>query len=302
MKKTTYTLAYEACEAYFLKTGLMPTIESIKPIINVNSPTTISSAIKDWKLNLSQAINKSQPHNPAMPKHLISAMTGIWEEALLEAKKTFDEETVILQNKQAVLENKEKTLNEETSRIRELVQLTAQKYQEEIHHLKKEINRISIESTNLIEKNEYCHTAASKLEKNNAVLSEQLRQEREKYNWIEKQYTKEHEWAIKRIEEEKETIKQQFKTEIDRLKSETDRSKQSSKLLQVKLDSMAKQISKNNEIIMGLESRNADEKLKQAGLILIEAKLQKELTAREEKIRLLLNKNVIKKHPKSHNN
>ena len=49
IKNSTYTRAYEACEAFFAETGQMPTIDAIKPIIGVNSPSTISSAIKAWK-------------------------------------------------------------------------------------------------------------------------------------------------------------------------------------------------------------------------------------------------------------
>jgi Plasmid replication region DNA-binding N-term len=49
IKKSTYTRAYEACEAFFAETGQMPTIDAIKPLIGVNSPSTISSAIKAWK-------------------------------------------------------------------------------------------------------------------------------------------------------------------------------------------------------------------------------------------------------------
>ena len=33
IKISTYTRAYEACEAFFTKTGQMPTIDAIKPII-----------------------------------------------------------------------------------------------------------------------------------------------------------------------------------------------------------------------------------------------------------------------------
>jgi chromosome segregation ATPase len=293
MKKNTYSLAYEACEAYFSETGEIPTIEAIKPIININSPTTISNAIKDWKVTLSQGI-KSQHKNHEIPLHLISAITEIWEEALTEANKTLSGQLGDLQEKQAELDARERRLNDEASRIKQLVNLTEQKYQEEANYLKKEINRITGEYICLKEKKESYQLAVSENEKNNAVLSEQIRQEHDKYNRLENQYNKEHEWSIKRIEEEKDNIKQQKQAEIDRLKSESAYCKQANKLLQAKLDLMVKQINKNSERIVDLESRLANEKLRQAELVLNEAKLQKELNITEEKIHLLLDKRLRK--------
>ncbi len=293
MKKNTYTLAYEACEAYFSETGEIPTIEAIKPIININSPTTISNAIKDWKITLSESI-KSQHKNHEIPLHLISAITKIWEEALIEANKTLSGQLGNLQEKQAELDARERRLNDDTSRIKQLVNLTEQKYQEEANYLKKEINRITGEYICLKEKKESYQLAVSENEKNNAVLSEQIRQEHDKYNRLENQYNKEHEWSIKRIEEEKDNIKQQKQAEIDRLKSESTHCKQANNLLQAKLDLMVKQINKNNERIVDLESRLANEKLRQAELVLNEAKLQKELNITEEKIHLLLDKRLRK--------
>lgn len=293
MKKNTYSLAYEACEAYFSETGEIPTIEAIKPIININSPTTISNAIKNWKIALSQG-SKSQHKNHEIPLHLMSTITEIWEEALTEANKTLSGQLGNLQEKQAELDARESRLNDESSRIQQLVNLTEQKYQEEVSHLKKEINRITDEYICLKEKNERYQLALSENEKNNAVLAEQIRQEYDKYNRLENQYNKEHEWSIKRIEEEKDNIKQQQQAEIDRLKSESGHCKQANKLLQAKLDLMAKQINKNIERIIDLESRLANEKLRQAELVLNEAKLQKELNIKEEKIHLLLDKRLRK--------
>jgi hypothetical protein len=47
IKISTYTRAYEACEAFFAETGQMPTIDAIKPLIGVNSPSTISNSHYD---------------------------------------------------------------------------------------------------------------------------------------------------------------------------------------------------------------------------------------------------------------
>jgi len=91
IKKTTYTRAYEACEAFFAETGQMPTIDAIKPIIGVNSPSTISSAIKAWKNALSQTIKKDQGLLPGVPTSLTDTVNALWQQALTEARQVFNE-------------------------------------------------------------------------------------------------------------------------------------------------------------------------------------------------------------------
>ncbi len=288
MKKNTYTLAYEACETYFSQSGQLPTIEAIKPIINVNSPTTISNAIKDWKQSLSKTVNKAQ--NPDIPKKLTDAINAIWEQALINARTALNEQTNELQQKQTDLEQKEKELSIETSRIEQWVNLTEQKYKEEIGFLKKDISRLSAETVNLNEQTEHYRLIASEYEKTNAVLNEQIRQENNKYYRLEKQYDKEHDWSLKRIEEEKNIYKHQLNNEMERLKSETLRSKQTTDILQTKIDLMEKEVKDNRDKITELERNLAEEKLKQAELTLIQVKLQKELNDKNEQLRLRLKK------------
>jgi hypothetical protein len=91
IKKSTYMRAYEACEAFFAETGQMPTIDAIKPIIGVNSPSTISSAIKAWKNALSQTIKKDQGVLPGIPVGLTETVNALWQYALTEARQVFNE-------------------------------------------------------------------------------------------------------------------------------------------------------------------------------------------------------------------
>ena len=283
IKKNTYTLAYEACESYFSETGRMPTIETIKPIINVNSPTTISNAIKDWKSGLSQAKNKSQHHNPAIPETLNVAIISIWEQALAEAKKMLDEQIIELQANESELANKEKALRDEATQVQQLVQMTEQKHKEEII-------RLNTEKINLTEQNEHHRTMAFEMEMKNAVLNEQIRQEQDKYFRLENQYDKEHEWALKRIEEEKSSYKQHIAYEMDRLKSETLRSKQFSEELQSKLDILTNQMNENQNITIELERKLSAEKLKNSEMAVKEAQLEKELNTKETQLSAFLKK------------
>jgi len=150
IKISTYTRAYEACEAFFAETGQMPTIDAIKPIIGVNSPSTISSAIKAWKNALSQTVKKDQGVLPGVPASLTNTVNALWQQALTEARQVFNERYDELQVQQAALIAKETILNEESARIQQLLQLTEQKFQEEITYLKKESQRLTRHSAPLL--------------------------------------------------------------------------------------------------------------------------------------------------------
>jgi Plasmid replication region DNA-binding N-term len=140
IKKTTYTRAYEACEAFFAETGQMPTIDVIKPLIGVNSPSTISSAIKAWKNALSQTIKKDQGILPGIPSCLMDTVNTLWQHALDEARQVFNERYDELQAQQADLTDKEAVINDEAARIQQLLHLSERKFQEEIAYLKKKVS------------------------------------------------------------------------------------------------------------------------------------------------------------------
>jgi hypothetical protein len=290
IKKSTYTRAYEACEAFFTETGQMPTIDAIKPLIGVNSPSTISSAIKAWKNDLSQTIKKDQGMLPGVPASLTETVNALWQQALAEARQVFNERYDELQAQQADLTAKEVVLNDEAARIQQLLNLTEQKFQDEIAYLKKESDRLTADSISLTEQAERYRALATEAEKDNAVLKETIKQEQDKVQRMEIQYDKEHDWALMRIEEEKDSHRQQTQQEMLRLQAETTRSKEDLDLLQAKFNRMVRQIDVYRDSIRELERSLSDEKLKMAKLTLNEAKLQKELNAKNERIRILLNK------------
>jgi chromosome segregation ATPase len=299
IKKSTYTRAYEACEAFFAETGQMPTIDAIRPIIGVNSPSTISSAIKAWKNALSQTIKKDQGILPGVPASLTETVNALWQQALAEARQVFNDRYDELQAQQTALATKEAVLNEESARIHQLLHLSEQKYQDEIAYLKKESARLTADSVILTEQAERYRALATEVEKDNAVLKETIKQEQDKVQRLEIQYDKEHDWALMRIEEEKDRHRQQTQHEMIRLQAETTRSKQDLNLLQAKCDMMSRQQDLSRNSISELERSLSDEKLKMAELTLNEAKLQKELNAKNERIRTLLNK-ANKKYRLSH--
>jgi hypothetical protein len=182
----------------------MPTIDAIKPLISVNSPSTISSAIIAWKTALSQTVKKDQGVLPGVPTSLTDTVNALWQQALTEPRQVFNERYDGLQAQQAALVAQEAILNEESARIQQLLQLTEQKYQEEIAYLKKESARLTEDSRLLTEHAERYRAIAIEVEKDNAVLKETIKQEQDKVQRLEIQYDKEHDWALMRIEEEKE--------------------------------------------------------------------------------------------------
>src|SRR5665811_146171 len=102
----------------------MPTIDAIKPLIGVNSPSTISSAIKAWKNALSQTIKKDQGMLPGIPSCLMDTVNTLWQQALAEARQVFNERYDELQAQQMVLAAKETALNEESERVQQLLHLS----------------------------------------------------------------------------------------------------------------------------------------------------------------------------------
>jgi len=171
-----------------------------------------------------------------------------------------------------------------------LLRLSEQKFQEEIAYLKKESDRLTADSIRLAEQAERYRSLATEVEKDNAVLKETIKQEQDKVQRLEIHYDKEHDWALMRIEEEKDSHRQQTQHEMLRLQAETARSKQAVDLMQAKFDMMSRQQEVNRDRISELERSLSDEKLKMAKLTLNEAKLQKELNAKDERIRTLLKK------------
>ena len=240
IKISTYTRAYEACEAFFAETGQMPTIDAIKPLIGVNSPSTISSAIKAWKNALSQTIKKDQGLLPGVPVSLTDTVNALWQHALTEARQVFNEKYDELQAQQADLTAKETILNEESARIQQLLHLSEQKFLNEIAYLKKESERLTEDSRLLTEQAERYRSLATEAEKENAVLKETIKQEQDKVQRLELRYDKEHDWALMRIEEEKDSHRQQTHQEMLRLQAETTRSKQAVDLMQAKFDMLSR--------------------------------------------------------------
>ena len=255
MKKNTYTLAYEACEKLFSESGQIPTIEAIKLLIGISSLNTISIAIKDWKKNLSKTRQVNINDSDGAPSFLREAISDIWQQALLQATDNLQSQWEECRIQQQLLADKESDLIEERIRAQHLTLLTEQKLQEEITNLKSELAQMSLKSAQDHERIDNLISLTSELKANNSAHLIQLDQARDNYVLLEKQYNKEHDWALKRIDEEKSLCQQNAQHEIKRLQAECHSHKKSAALLQAKVDAMTAQTKDYQAIIGALEKR-----------------------------------------------
>jgi len=286
--KDTYTLAYEACGAYFTGTGKMPTVEAIKAQIGIKSPTTISTAIKDWKATLAKSMDESKATIPGIPPALTAAFVAVWQQAQAASAALYRERLAQLEARETQLDAQAKELEADQARTGHLVELTERRCQEEILFLKKELVRLTEESAKLREESTLHRNLAADAEKQCAVYAEQIRQETEKVKRLETQYDREHDWSLKRIEEEKENHRKNTEQEMKRLQGETNRNKLALEVSQAKVAQMAHQAMADQERIIGLERSISDEKVKQASLLLNEANYQNEINVLQERMRLLI--------------
>ncbi|MDT4292391.1 DNA-binding protein [Methylomonas sp. MO1] len=287
IKQSTYQRAREACDTFFTETGQVPTIEAIKPIIGINSPSTISSAIKDWKQALAETIKTDQGALPGVPVALTEAINACWQQALDAARLVFNEKAKNLEAQQAALAAQETALQAEAARLKPVLQITQERYQEEIQQLKTEIDRLVSESLHLSEQSASDRSLITELEKANAVLSETIRQEQDKVQRLEIQYNNEHDWALNRIEEEKDRLRLQTQQELNRCQVESQRNQQALVILQAKFDQQVSINEKQRERISELERHHANDQLKMAEVTLQTAQLQNELNNKSERIRTL---------------
>ncbi len=283
--KDTYTLAYEACGTYFTGTGKMPTVEAIKAQIGIKSPTTISTAIKDWKAALAKSMDTSSSAISGIPPALNSAFVAIWQQAQAASTDGYKERLGQLAARETQLDAQAKELEADKVRTDHLVELTERRCQEEILFLKKELVRLAGEAGKLKDEGVHNLQLAIEAEKQCAVYAEQIRQETEKVKRLEVLYEREHDWSLKRIEEEKDIYRKSTEHEMRRFQAESDRNKHALEMAHAKLAQMTNKAIADQERIISLERSLSDEKVKQANLLLNEVNHLNKINALQERTR-----------------
>lgn len=251
--KDTYTLTFEACGRYFADTGKIPTVEAMKAVIGRKSPSVISAAIKAWKTELAQTINDRQAGLTGIPPELNDAFIAIWQMAMEAATNVYREQTEALEGRESDLATLQHEFDTERERIEQLAETTTQHYREEIDYLKKSIDRLTHDNSAL--KAETCELREKTVQadRQSVIYCEQLRQEQDKYQRLDRQFNQQNAWSLQRIQEEKELFRQQTQQEMKRLTNEATRNKQDLALLQAKIDLLVQQVLTGQDRIIELE-------------------------------------------------
>ena len=97
------------------------------------------------------------------------------------------------------------------------------------------------------------------------MLKETIRQEQDKVQRLAVQYDNEHDWALKRIEEEKDSHRLQTQQEMLSYRAETKRSKQDLELLQAKFDVAITMNEQNRDRITDTRAQYFRGKIKAGG-------------------------------------
>lgn len=217
----TYDLAYRACSELFGETGKPPTIASVKEKISVNSPVTIKKAIDDWLIHLA-ADFISRREKPGIPDILFESISSLWKSAVTEAEKTLDKKSNALSEREKEIgEHLKKTDDQLKTALQEKDQLAVRfKDQEQYaQHLKEELKVLHSEQVAVLEDAKVARQAYEESTKQSINL--QAKYDEAQQHWQER-LENEHDWMLKRIQDEKERFDQVQKQEMNQLLSKAE--------------------------------------------------------------------------------
>jgi hypothetical protein len=204
----TYTLAYACCDDVLMETGKFPTIDTIRNRIGVNSPNTISNAIKAWTQAFAERQLDKQSR-PDLPSILLESIEGIWKLSTIEAAKNYVD--------------KEKALN---TAITEL-QTTINQQQKALTQYEKDIEASRLQQEQLLEKIGVLEVSNTELTQNNktgldqiATLETQLINKEtqlaeQEVQWQSRQ-DQDQQWFARRLDEEKTFMEQTWREKSQR--------------------------------------------------------------------------------------
>ena len=285
--RDTYTLAYDCCDQVLFEDGKFPTIDAIRARIGVNSPATITKAIKDWTLHF---VDKHQKKllNPKMPTQLADAAESLWILALNEAAKSFEKNKAAFelrdaerQTQFAELENLLKTQEiawgAEKQRFITEIAAQTQLLQEFSSRLEETAMCLNQTETALHE------TRQSFARSEGALVEARTASEKQAQDW-ESKFEKDHLWHLKRIAEEKELLNAQFVKALADKERALELSRMSQESLTARLTQIMNKVGDSLERQTQLE---AELEYARLSLIAKEEELQKEKQT-TEKLRALV--------------
>ena len=262
----TYDLAYRACSELFGESGKPPTIASVKERISVNSPVTIKKAIDDWLIHLAaDFINRRE--KPGIPEILFESISSLWKSALTEAEKTLDKKNIQLSEREKEIgAHVKKTDDQLKTALQEKDQLSIRfKDQEQYaQHLKEELKVLRAEQVAGIEEAKIARQTYDESTKQSINL--QAKYDEAQQHWQER-LDNEHDWMLKRIQDEKESINQAQKQEMNQLKSKAESLRLDKITWETRLSqaqSLADKLLENNETLSRSLNRLEEKSEKQA--------------------------------------
>ncbi|MBF6649119.1 DNA-binding protein [Methylobacter sp. BlB1] len=262
MKKNTdtYSLAYECCDQVFLEEGRFPTIDAIRERIHINSPAVIKRAMNDWTLHFVDKHRRKLEH-PKMPAALVDAAESLWQLALQQAQAAYGE-------RQAALDRKEADWQ---SRLQALEQARADQelaWQQEAGRMAQEL---TAQADVVLELSGQLGTTAARLENTEQWLAESRQDlsraqgalaearaanETQAREWTIK-FEKDHEWHLRRIEEEKDLLKKRQAKALADQKRALELAQIDQEALRIRLTQIMHQVGDSLERQNKLEAENA---------------------------------------------
>lgn len=241
----TYSLAYECCDAVFFEEGRFPTIDAIRDRIHVNSPAVIKRAMNDWTLHFVEK-HRRKLENPNMPAVIVDAAESLWKLALNQAESEYEvrnREIALRESewKSQILsmENdlKEKETNWHDGRERMNNEILVKS-----ESIKEFAGKLDVTANQLREAETLLSTAQQSLSRVEGALAEsRSAQEIQAKEWSAK-LEREHDWHLKRIEEEKDAVRDHYSKTITKLNQSLEIGKMDQESLRARLTRIMNQV------------------------------------------------------------
>ncbi len=216
----SYNRAYDACDAVLIEEGRFPTVEAIRARIGTNSPAIIKRAINDWLLNFAKQ-HKERLHRPDLPGALLDAVDNIWKTATDQSQKLFDTASEEFRLRQAELESHIAFITTTTDQQKVDWLEKEKRYEEQISQqqllLDSHKKELANNQVTLLQMRDQLAENQQNLGCADATILELRKyQEDQSIEWKARN-EQAHEWHLKRIAEEKESLRLMYETQLEKL-------------------------------------------------------------------------------------
>lgn len=204
----TYALAYACCNDVLTETGKFPTIEAIKARIGVNSPNTISHAIKAWTQDFAEKQLDKQSR-PGLPTVLLDSIEQIWKLAATEAQKNYAEKEAVFK---ATIASLQSTIAQQQSALTQFDQ-QVELLQLEQQRLLQTVAALEVLQTEGLRNNNILQDQVATLDNQLAHKEKQRLEQEEQWKIRQEQ---DQQWFARRLDEEKTFIEQTWRDKYQR--------------------------------------------------------------------------------------